>query len=217
MVRKVLLLVLTLIVISPVFAQYYRYGLQQPQNDDRDKKENTYKDTYFFKKDNGFWFSAEAIGGYSANVSDDMINTPFAEIDLYVGYRINEFVRVGLGMGPRYYFMPKDGKEILRRRESNWSMPIMLNLRGNFIPQDYRTVVPYYSLDIGGAVTDGFMLRPTIGIRCGERRSAFLLGISYMLQNMRGWGIKYDENGVGYRAKVDHATSFFALRLGYEF
>lgn len=162
------------------------------------------------KYETGFWFSAEALGGYSANVSKGKHNTPFAEVDVYAGYRINEFARVGLGLGGRYYFDP----DYLRRVSHNWAMPIMFNVRGNFIPQEYRTVVPYYSVDIGSSITDGFMFRPTIGIRCGERRSAFLLGVTYMMQNMRG--LKENKETLEW----DNATlqtSFFALRLGYEF
>ena len=165
----------------------------------------------YSKYESGFWFSVEALGGYSANVSKGVDNTAFAEVDVYAGYRINQFARVGVGLGGRYYFDPG----MLRRVEShNWAMPLMLNVRGNIIPQEYRTVVPYYSLDIGSTITDGFLFRPTIGIRCGEPRSAFLLGLTYMFQNMRG----YKENKDTHEwQNATLQTSFFALRLGYEF
>ena len=93
-------------------------------------------------------------------------------------------------------------------------MPIMINFRGNIIPQDYRTVVPYYSVDVGSTITDGFLLRPTLGIRCGERRSAFLLGVSYMLQVMSGYESKYEPGNLNEKTLN---TSFFGLRIGYEF
>jgi len=167
-------------------------------------------DHNYSQQDKGFWFSVEATGGYSANVSKQMDNTAFAEMDFYVGYRTSEFFRVGMGLGGRYYFNPG----ILRRKSHNWAIPIMINVRGNIIPQDYRTVVPYYSVDVGSTVTDGFLLRPTLGIRCGERRSAFLLGVSYMLQVMSGYESKYEP---GNHNEKTLNTSFFGLRIGYEF
>lgn len=162
----------------------------------------------YSKLNQGFWFSVEGMGGYSMNVSDRVDNTAIAEVDLYGGYRVNEYLRVGLGLGARYYFEPGN----LREKSHKWGMPIMLNVRGNFIPQDYRTVVPYYSLDIGGTVPDGFMLRPTIGARFGQPRSAFVLGLSYMLQNMKGWELKD-----GVNVSKNRPISFLMLRLGYEF
>lgn len=164
-------------------------------------------DHNYAQHDNGFWFSVEGTGGYSVHMSKGMDNTAFAEADVYFGYRANEFFRIGMGLGGRYYFDPG----ILRTKDFKWAMPVMLNMRGNFIPQDYRTVVPYYSVDLGCSITDGFMFRPTVGIRCGERRSAFLLGLSYMYQAMSGYKSKED------LTKKTINTSFFALRLGYEF
>lgn len=141
-----------------------------------------------------------------------MGNTPFAELDIYAGYRFNDYARVGIGLGPRYYFTPGN----LRRTSVKWAMPLVFNVRGNIIPQDYRTVIPYYSVDLGATVGDGFMLRPTIGIRCGEPRSAFLLGVSYMLQNLRGYRNETLDDVVRV-VDANNATSSFALTLGYEF
>ena len=161
----------------------------------------------YAKNNTGFWFSVEALGGYSVNIDEG--NIGFAEVDFYAGYRFNEFARIGLGLGPRYYI----NNDRLRWSSVGWAMPIMLNVRGNFIPSLYRTVVPYYSVDLGCTVRDGFMFRPTIGVRFGEKRSAFLLGVSYMGQNIKA----FDFDSAHKRIKVNKFTSFFALRLGYEF
>ena len=216
MVKKTLLSLFVIAFAMPGYSQYYGYGLPREDNRNIEKIEKTQRECKYAQYDRGFWFSVEALCGYSANVSSKVDNTPFAEVDAYAGYRFNEYVRVGLGLGGRHYFTPKDC--IIRRNDSKWALPIMLNVRGNFIPQHYRTVVPYYSLDVGGSVSDGFMLRPTIGVRFGERRSAFLLGVSYMLQNLSGWNPDWNlSNPPEVNPKADHVTSFFALRLGYEF
>ena len=52
-------------------------------------------------------------------------------------------------------------------------MLIFVNARGNFISQEVREIVPYWSVDIGGAIRDGFMFTPSFGCRIGEQRSAF--------------------------------------------
>ena len=98
-------------------------------------------------------------------------NFGYTEIDAVAGYRFNEYVRVGLGLGARYYF---DNNKV-RSTLSEWAFPIFLNVRGNFIPTRYRDVVPYYSFDIGVTVRDGFMLRPTVGLRVGRERSAWAM------------------------------------------
>lgn len=156
--------------------------------------------------DRGFWIAAEALGGYSAHLEGH--NMGVAEIDVTAGYRFNEFLKVGAGLGARYYIDQKN----LRRHSSNWGMPIYLSARGNMMYGKYRKVVPWWGFDLGGSVRDGFMMRPTVGIRIGEPRQAFTLGFSYMGQNIGCW--KIEEGGT---VKADKFTSFFCLRLGYEF
>ncbi len=122
------------------------------------------------------------------------------------GYRFNEYVRVGLGLGARYYF---DNNKV-RSTLSEWAFPIFLNIRGNFIPTRYRDVVPYYSFDIGGTVRDGFMLRPTVGLRVGLERSAFLVGLGYVGQDLS----TYSRDNL---RKTRRFVNFITLKLGYEF
>ena len=91
-----------------------------------------------------------------------------------------------------------------------WGLPLFLNVRGNIIPTDYYDVIPYWSMDIGTTFPDGFMIRPSIGIRVGQPRSAFLLSVAYVGQQIREFAPV--GNGTEHNFK-----SFISLRLGYEF
>lgn len=84
-------------------------------------------------------------------------------------------------------------------------MPIFLNARGNFISQDVREIVPFWSVDLGGVIRDGFMFTPSIGARIGEQRSAFLVSLGYSLRTIN--------------AKENHTKTrnYIVLKLGYEF
>lgn len=157
----------------------------------------------------GFWNAVELQGGYSVNHGHS--NIGITELDYVAGYRVNEFFRFGAGLGARFY--PKSNH--LRDTSWKWSFPIFLNVRGNIIGREhYRTVVPYYSLDAGGAIHDGFMVRPTIGLRIGDfERSAFLVGISYLAQNIRI--ARFDSEG-NY-SRDNYLSSFVTLKIGYEF
>ncbi len=149
----------------------------------------------------GFWASAEIGEAVSCNLSRG--NYTFTELNVTGGYRINEFVRFGLGIGARFYNNNK-----CRYSHIAWGMPIYADIRGNFISGRYRDIVPYYSFDLGASVRDGFMFRPGVGIRVGQRRSAFLTSLSYVGQN-----INTINNGVG----KNQFTSFFMLKFGYEY
>ena len=98
----------------------------------------------------------------------------------------------------------------MRSTLSEWAFPIFLNVRGNFIPTRYRDVVPYYSFDIGVTVRDGFMLRPTVGLRVGRERSAFLVGLGYVGQDLS----TYSRDNL---RKTRRFVNFITLKLGYEF
>lgn len=81
------------------------------------------------------------------------------------------------------------------------------------IPGDYRNVTPYYSVDCGATLRDGFLIRPAVGLRIGRERSAFLVGIGYTGQNLKTTRCDADEAiGSGRRF-----VSFVNLHLGYEF
>ena len=157
------------------------------------------------KKDNVKDIDLEkaAVHGVLFRDYDDATNAGFGSV---AGYRFNEYVRVGLGLGARYYF---DNNKV-RSTLSEWAFPIFLNVRGNFIPTRYRDVVPYYSFDIGGTVRDGFMLRPTVGLRVGRERSAFLVGLGYVGQDLS----TYSRDNL---RKTRRFVNFITLKLGYEF
>ena len=153
--------------------------------------------------DRGVWVAAEALAGYSSHLAGH--NMGVGEIDVTVGYRFNQFIKLGVGIGGRYYIDQKD----LRRHSSAWGMPLFVAARGNMIPGLYRKVVPYWGMELGGSIRDGFMMRPTVGIRVGEPRQAFTLGFSYMGQSIATYNSKGEDS--------NRFTSFFCLRAGFEF
>lgn len=164
--------------------------------------------TDYATRDTGFWIAGEATGGYSCRLMHS--NFSFAEVTATGGWRFNSYFRLGLGFGGRCYF----DNDKVRTTASEWAFPIFANVRGNFIPTDYRDVVPYYSVDIGGTVRDGFLFRPAVGIRVGQNRGAFLLALAYTGQDLRSFAFNkatftYD--------KQRKFVSFISLRLGYEF
>lgn len=160
-----------------------------------------YVDYTEFEK--GFWCAVELVGAYSCHIEND--NGALTELDIVGGYRFNEYLRIGLGLGARYYIE----NEKIRYSDIKWSFPIFANVRGNIIPSEHRTIVPFYSVDLGGTVRDGFMIRPTIGVRFGDPRSAFTVGITYL-----GQTLKAPKEAGSYSRDY---TSFVGIKLGYEF
>jgi len=149
--------------------------------------------------ESGFWCAGQIYGAYSTIISSP--NSPYGEIDFIGGYRFNKYLRVGIGLAGRYYF----NNDEVRKSDMKWAMPLYLNIRGNIIDDTYRTVTPYYSMDLGATIRDGFMMRPTIGIRVGQERSAFLLGLTYTGQSLK------------YRKGNQKFVSFVGLTLGFEY
>lgn len=149
--------------------------------------------------DTGFWMSAQINGSYSVFLSSRC--APWTEFDVVGGYRFSQYLKVGIGIGGRYYF----DNSRLRSKNEEWSFPIFATVRGNFITDAYRDVTPYYSVDLGGAIQDGFMWRPTVGLRIGQSRSAFLVGITYTGQSLK------------YVTGKDRYVSGLGITLGYEY
>lgn len=159
----------------------------------------------------GFWLAADLSGGYSLRFSNPEVG--YAEMDVSGGYRFSGYLRLGLGLGARWY---SSGENKLRRSSMRWGMPVYATARGNFIGDEYRTTVPCWSVDVGASVRDGFMLRPSVGLRIGMPRKAFTLALSYMLQNQRGLDYRYINPRPSPR-KVNRAVSFIGLRIGFEY
>lgn len=149
--------------------------------------------------DKGFWWAAELSGGPS--VFYEKANMGYSQLAIVGGYRFNDFIRAGVGLGARYYI---DNKKV-RAKSNAWSFPIYANLRGNFMPQDVRRVVPYWSVDVGATIRDGFFFSPTLGVRFGGKRSNMLVGISYTGQTM---DTKWES---------DKMVSLLSAKIGYEF
>lgn len=164
-----------------------------------------------YAKDSGAWWAVESVTGYSIRLGDGKSNGGFEEIDVTGGYRFNEYVRIGIGLGGRYYFHCGG----FRAHAHDWSLPLYFNVRGGMMARAERVCTPFYSLDIGSSIADGFMIRPTVGLKIGERRGAFVVALSYVGQNMKTYSNRVNENG---RLVYDDSfVSFVALKLGYEF
>lgn len=162
-------------------------------------------DYHQFQK--GFFASAEVSTAFS--IHPNTKNVGLTELDIVGGYRFCDFLRVGLGLGGRLYF---NAAEL---RTHDWALPLFVNVRGNFIPNAYNTVVPFWSFDIGTTFPDGFMIRPTVGIRVGQPRSAFIASLGYLGQNLRI--NKISEASEIAPARQHKFYNFITLKLGYEF
>lgn len=195
MTRKVILLMF-------IMASVFGYAQSKPTRDVRMPSETGLGEGYkdYFSYDRGFFAAGELSGGVSLQSAKKTVG--FTELDAVGGYRFCDFLRVGAGLGVRYY---------INGFKHDWGVPLFLNVRGNFISNQYYNVVPYWSFDIGNTFPDGLMVRPSIGIRVGQKRSAFVASIGYMGQNMLKARATEDTK------KKSAFYSFITLKIGYEF
>lgn len=200
MMKIVVSAVVAMVCAASAFAQENQVKRMPEVNTRYEQKEYTENST-------GFWAAVEASGAYSWRLFNS--NFSLAEVDAVFGYRFNEFFRAGIGVGGRYYI---DNKKV-RYSASEWAFPLYANFRGNFIPTQYRDVVPFYSVDLGGTIRDGFMVRPSLGLRFGRERSSFTLGVGYLGQDLRSFSV----NDVGTKVAKRKFVSFVTLKVGYEF
>ena len=117
------------------------------------------------------------------------------------GYRFNQYLKVGAGLGVLYYPNSKN----VRDTKNHLAMPLFVNARGNILSDDIRRTVPYWSVNVGTSLPDGFFLTPSVGLRIGEKRNAFLVSVGYTLRHLKA----YSENTTDYSGAL--------LKLGYEF
>lgn len=201
MVKRRLILILALILLP--------LGLLAQENEVKRLPVISDSDNYTELEtlNQGFWIAGELTGGYSWRLNNP--NLGFTDLTAVGGYRFNEYLKVGAGFGGRYYF----NNDAVRSSSLKWSFPIFANVRGNIIASKYRTITPYYSFSIGGAIKDGFMMRPSIGMRIGENRSAFLLALAYSGQSINTF--KFNDHGEKYDCQ--RFISFICLSIGYEF
>lgn len=153
-------------------------------------------------ENSGFWFSVE--GAASTSLILNHQNAQRAELTIGGGYRFNEYLRIGLGLGGNFYF---NGNKRMRGEENATTIPVFLNLRGSMISQTVREVVPFWSVNVGTYAGDGVFLSPTIGMRIGEKRNSFLIGICYTLGKMN----------TSLDNIYPNTVSFLGLKLGYEY
>lgn len=190
--KKIFLMLLLVVNISAAFAQYRDVTLpQRPSNDG-------YKD-YDRSGSTPFWFSIETEG--ASSIMEKSKNMQFASLQLTGGYRINEFLRVGVGFGGRMYVNNYE----VRDGDRQFGIPVYANARGNFVSAYDRQDVPYWSVNLGGVTGEGLYFNPTIGYSFGGLRNTFLIGLSYTLSNFKDY------------AKDNRTYSYFGVKLGYEF
>lgn len=193
MYMKKLLLSLCLMVYSSVgLAQERRIKLPEAP------KQSSY--TEFSLKEKGYWWSLDFTIGPSLTFNERNLLT--TGINFVNGYRFDEYLRVGIGIGVQYHAANNNN---IRETDIKWTMPIYLNARGNFMSQEVREIVPFWSIDVGGVIRDGFMFTPSVGARIGEQRSAFLFSLGYSFRTI---------DAIEKHAK---ARNYIVLKLGYEF
>ncbi len=175
--------------------------------------ESRYRD--YASSTKGFWAAAELAGGVSIDHDSAIKSTYPVDLHFTFGYRFSEYLQVGVGVGFRHYFDGKMARCYLNDKDEcenyKWAFPIYANLRGLFLSGQSRSVVPYWSVEAGHAINDGFMASPTLGLRFGTmERHHFLLGLSYTAQYTRLWG----DAEPGYKFGCLHVLQ---LKLGYQF
>ena len=190
MKKKIFSILVTLMALT-VNAQYRDVKLPETP------KHTNYK-TYE-KENSGFWCGIDVEGGSS--VMEQKTNMQYANLSWTGGYRFSEFLRLGAGLGARYYVHNAN----VRNTDSKFGIPIFANLRGNFISAYDRDGVPFWSFNIGGITHEGFFVSPTFGYSFGGLRHNFQIGISYTIVCFKN------------SSEKNAAYSYFGLRLGYEF
>lgn len=192
-----LLGILLLSSSSSLWAQYNKVNLPEKPNRPQ------YVDHTQCEK--GFWCAAEFEGG--STVMLNHCNMQSAQITYTAGYRFNEFLKIGAGVGSKYYVSNND-----RRRgvANSWTFPIYANIRGNLISQVDRSMVPYWSVNIGSVINDGFFVSPSLGLRFGEQRNSWMLGVSYSYNQIKTKKLEAPATKL-------KSTSALLLHVGYEF
>ena len=191
--KKTVMTFLFLLTVGQVFAQG---DVRLPQRPTR----AAYVDHTL--DNSGFWGALEANGGTSLVFGDGKSNAQRAGLSFVGGYMINEYFKIGLGLGGNYYF---NGNDKLRDTDIKFNIPVFVDFRGNLVSQEVRNFVPYWSVDVGVMARDGFFFSPTIGMKFGELHNSWLLGLSYTIQEIKN------------RKPNPEAVSFIALKVGYEF
>lgn len=175
MKRVVIIFTLLLGISTISFAQNNEITLPQ--------KPKRAKTVDYSVKDSGYWLATQAGVSYCGGKL-------FGQFDFVNGYRFSEFLKVGVGVSPRIGIK---------------SIPVYVDLRGNFFSQADRMFAICWNVDGGYAFNNGgIYASPSVGMRFGGIRHNFIVGINYMLQGQEN----DDEH------PLLHAVG---LRIGYEF
>lgn len=164
---------------------------------ERPQNRTTYRD--YSVQSSGYWNSVEFFGG--STVMFNRKNAANVGLTWVNGYRFNEFLKVGVGIGGRYYI----NNDNLRTSSTEWTFPIFADVRGNIISQQDRGAVPYWSIDLGGEINGGVYFSPSLGYRFGADRSSLTLGIAYQLMQTDTW------------KKKNECLNGVVAKIGYEF
>lgn len=202
--KKALLTLLLVLTTGQIIAQN---NIRLPERPNRPR----YVD--HSENEDGFWCAVEANGGSSILFKDGVKDAQKVGLSFQFGYMFNEFLKVGVGLGGNYYCTNNNE---LRSTSIEWTMPLYLDFRGNMLSQEVRNFVPYWSIDVGGAIRDGFFFSPTIGMKFGEKRDSWLLGLSYSIQQIKNWtddNKKFSPHGM----TTPETASFVSIKVGYEF
>ena len=189
--KKLFITTFLLMAMLSGYAQYREVKLPKVP------KQTNYRN--YEADDKGFWCAFEAETGSS--VMEQLPNMQYANLSWTGGYRLSEFLRLGAGLGVRYYYHNSD----VRNTDTKLSIPIFANVRGNFISAYDRDGVPFWSVNIGGITHERFFASPTFGYSFGGLRKNFQIGVSYMISCF--------ENS----DKENKVYSSFGVKLGYEF
>lgn len=189
--KKLIFLLLAIVATVSANAQYRDVKLPDMP------KHTSYKN--YELEDKGFWCAVEVEGGSSAMVHEP--NMQYISLSWTGGYRINEFLRLGAGLGIRCYI----NNAGVRDTDKKFGIPIFANARGNLLSAYDRDGVPFWSMNIGGITNEGFFASPTFGYSFGGLRKNFQIGINYTITSFKNC----DKDSKSY--------SYFGLKLGYEF
>lgn len=161
------------------------------------------------RQEKGFWCAVDLAAGPSLSLDKGHKPSWAGDALFTFGYRVNNFIQAGLGCGIRYYF--EEGTRTNAKNLKPVSIPLFANVRGVMMEPRGHVVVPFWSMNVGYAVFDGFYLSPTVGIRVGSmERSHFTAGIAYVLQ---GASTKNNDDSV----KSNGILNSLQLKLGYQF
>lgn len=189
--KKLFLIFTVLVTAISVHAQYRDVILPEKPHQPGYKNYNS--------EDAGFWCALELEGGSSVMVHSP--NMQYAGLTFTGGYRINEFLRFGAGLGVKDCLHNAD----MRLSDNKFGVPIFANVRGNFVSAYDRDGVPFWSLNVGGITHEGAFVSPTIGCSFGGLRNNFQIGLSYTLVNFDDF------------EKKNRTYSYFGVKVGYEF